>query len=163
MTMPRLTLSSAAAPSIITGSASRAQIRARSSSTSSPATSSVARELVAADPGDRVLDPHAVGEAAGDRAQHGVAGGVTVGVAERLEVVDVDHHHRHLATVTAPAGEGLDEPVVAYRRLVDGQLPGDEARARSAGGLEDAMYDTFTFPPTRRGRPPVKMAFHARP
>ena len=50
-------------------------------------------EFVAAEPGDAMPPAGGAREAVGDRAEHGVAGGVAVDVVDRLEPVEIDEEH----------------------------------------------------------------------
>ena len=62
-------------------------------------------ELVAAEPGQRLVHPHLVAQPAGQRAQEQVARFVTQRVVDLLEVVDVEEHDR---CVRALATRGQD-------------------------------------------------------
>ncbi len=50
-------------------------------------------ELVAAEPGDRVAVAQGLAQIAGNAHEQGVAGIVAEHVVDRLEVIEVDHHH----------------------------------------------------------------------
>src|SRR5213078_1550030 len=74
------------------------------------------RELVAAEPRDGVLGPHAAADTLTDRAQYAVADGVPEGVVDALEVVQVDQQHgeaaaRHGVGCPGAVDESGVEPV----------------------------------------------------
>ena len=52
------------------------------------------RELIAAEPRDRVGSPHTVAEPLTDRDQKLIAGGMAEGIVDVLEVIDVEQKHR---------------------------------------------------------------------
>jgi hypothetical protein len=52
-------------------------------------------EFLAAEPAHNVRGPHHVGEDLGDAHQHLVSNAVPVDVVQLLEVIDVEHEHRH--------------------------------------------------------------------
>ena len=59
------------------------------------------RELVRADAGTERLGGNGRHDRVADRAQHRVAGDVTIDVVDVLEAVEVDHQHCHLESVAA--------------------------------------------------------------
>ena len=71
------------------------------------------RELVAAESGGGVADPHRLLDAAGDLDEHLVADRVAEGVVDRLEVVEVEEQHRGGAV---PNQGGLD-PLAQERAI----------------------------------------------
>ena len=73
------------------------------------------RELVAADPGHGVGGPEAGGQAVGHAAEQHVARGVTQGVVDRLEVVEVDEGDGQAGAVSTMATVGLAHPVGEQR------------------------------------------------
>jgi hypothetical protein len=70
-------------------------------------------ELLAADPGDRVLAAERGLQVTGEPAQHLVTAGVPVPVVDPLEVVDVHHRERQVAVVAV--GEQLQPVEVAFQ------------------------------------------------
>src|SRR5919202_3668863 len=68
-------------------------------------------ELIASQPGDRVLLAHAVSDARGERLEQLVAGGVAEAVVYPLEAVDVEKEQRGGTWETIRALKGVGEPV----------------------------------------------------
>ncbi len=63
-------------------------------------------KFVAAQAGQRVGVTHPVEHGLGDLAQHFVAGGVSAGVVDQLEAVEVDEAHHVRAAAGLPRGQG---------------------------------------------------------
>src|ERR1700690_1505388 len=75
------------------------------------------RELVAADAGDRSALADAAAQYVGDRDDDLVAQQVSVGIVDRLEIVDVQHHQAAASqTVTFQAHELLVESAAVQQR-----------------------------------------------
>ena len=66
------------------------------------------RELVAAEPGRQVVGPDAALDAFGDRGEKAIAGGVTEGVVDDLEVVEVQEEHDEPAAVALRGEPDVD-------------------------------------------------------
>ena len=75
------------------------------------------RELVSTESRDRVLGPYAGLDPLGHRRQQPVAGVVTVGVVDRLEVVEVEEQHRDRGLAAVRALERVREPVREQRAV----------------------------------------------
>ena len=105
------------------------------------------RELVAAEPRERVVVAHAGAEPRPDLAQHLVAGMVAQRVVELLEAVEVDEQERELVAARDRRLEAVEQvPAVAQAGQVVGQrlalahaqpLDHREPRARHAGQHRD--------------------------
>ena len=92
------------------------------------------RELVAAQTRDRVARPEAFAQPVGDRGQQRVAGRVAEPVVDRLEVVEVDEHHRDRRAGPPAAQPGLVEPVEEQRAVRElGQVVVEDALLQLAG------------------------------
>ena len=69
-------------------------------------------ELVAAETGHGVAEPHDAGEPFGDLADQLVAGGMAVGVVDGLEAVEVDQQHGKPGAGAAEQSQFLVEPEI---------------------------------------------------
>ncbi len=104
------------------------------------------RELVAAQPGDRVTVPGALAEPERDDAEHLVPDEVSECVIDGLEIVEIDEQDDHLAAATATE-EVLDKSVLeqgsigqADQRVMEGLLC-EAALEGPPGGDVPALQD----------------------
>jgi hypothetical protein len=122
-------------------------------------------EFVAADARDGVAAPDHAGEPLGDLPDQLVAGGVAIGVVDRLEAIEVDQQHRQALAGPAEMGEFLVQPEVEgapvrqQRQLV---LPGQaldlafaerDLLGRAAQPLHDEGEDAAEEKANARQRP----------
>ena len=75
------------------------------------------RELIPAQPGDRVARRDECAQPVGGRAYHLIAGQMAVDVVDLLEPVEVDHQHRRRAAAPAGIGEHRGQPVGEHRAV----------------------------------------------
>ena len=94
------------------------------------------RELVAAEPGDRVEVTEVFIEAIRDCDQEGVAGEVSEAVVHVLEPVEVDDHDCDVPADACSAGEGMFEAVIE-------QCPVRQTGEWVVGGLSDQAFLAF--------------------
>ena len=118
-------------PSRWNGSASTSRIAARPPRAPPPRRwTSVQqhRELVAAEPGDRVLGPDGAGQPGGGDLEQPVAGVVAEGVVDLLEPVEVEQEQRHRrarsARASAPASAICGDQQLAVRQPGQGVVQG---------------------------------------
>jgi hypothetical protein len=86
-------------------------------------------ELVPAEAGDDVLGAYRLAEPVGDAGEQAVPGGVTVGVVDVLEPVQVDEQHRRVRL------GGPREPGQRVVQVLQEQAPGGQAGDRVVGGV----------------------------
>ena len=67
------------------------------------------RELVAAEPADDIGGAHLRGEHGNDRLQHLIARGVSEGIVDRLQPVDVEHDQRAGGAIALDVGQRAGE------------------------------------------------------
>ena len=93
------------------------------------------RELVPAEPRERVAGPQRLLQARADLAQHLVAGRVPERVVELLEAVEVDQQQRDVAVLVL---ERLGQPVQQVAAVAEaGQVVGDRVALGGAEALDD--------------------------
>ena len=134
-------------------------------------------ELLAAEPADDVLGPNRGAQRVREQPQQLVADAVPVHVVHALEVVDVEHQHRHRAVRPARLLERVEQPLVEgavveqARERVGARLvlePRADLRVveRERGGISEALRQLELVVAERRvvtGAVDVQNALDLRP
>jgi hypothetical protein len=84
-------------------------------------------EFVSAKPGRGIRCPQVLAKSRRQPPEHVIAGGVPVGIVDRLEAVQVEHDQRHLVSFAARRVDGLTKAVekqAAIRQVSQGIVEG---------------------------------------